>query len=175
MAEKKKAAILVADGFEDLELHYPRLRLTEVGMEVIVAGAERRRFLGKAGCHAEADSTISSLRADAFDAVIVPGGHAPDNLRTDQQALDFVRAMDAAGKPIATACHAASVAISAGIVRGRTMTCARSIRDDVRNAGAEHADKPVVVDGNLVSSRMPNDLPAFCHELIALVFSAHSR
>lgn len=163
----KRVVVLAEDGYEDLELWYPTYRLTEEGAEVVVAGHEKRSYASKHGYPVEATMAASSLRAEDFDAVVIPGGvAAPDRMRRHQEVLDFVRAMDEAGKVVAAICHAGWVPVSAGIVKGRTMTSYWSIRDDVANAGAEWVDKETVVDGNLITARVPKDLPAFCRALI---------
>jgi len=165
----KKVLVLADDLYEDLELHYPRLRLIEAGATVKVAGAEKRTYHGKHGYPVEADDKISAFDPKDFDCVIIPGGYAPDRMRRSKSILDFVRRMHEDGKIVAAICHAGWVPISAGIVRGKTMTCFYAIKDDLVNAGAKYVDKSVVVDGNIVSSRSPDDLPDFCRAIISLL------
>ncbi len=165
----KKVVVLVDDLYEDLELHYPRLRLIEAGATVKVAGAEKRTYHGKHGYPVEADEKISAYEPADFDCVIIPGGYAPDRLRRSKSILNFVKRMHDEGKIVAAICHAAWVPISAGIVKGRTMTCFYAIKDDLVNAGAKYVDKSVVVDGSIVSSRSPDDLPDFCRAIISLL------
>jgi protease I len=165
----KKVLILADELYEDLELHYPRLRLTEAGATVKVAGAEKRTYHGKHGYPVDADDKISAYDPKDFDCVIIPGGYAPDRLRRSKSILDFVRKMKENGKIVGAICHAAWVPISAGIVRGVTMTCFYAIKDDLINAGANYVDQSVVVDANIVSSRSPDDLPDFCRALITLI------
>lgn len=156
-----RIAILVEDHYEDLELQYPRLRLLEAGASVVVVGPGRGQYKGKHGYPQKEDATFDALAAGSFDGVVVPGGWAPDRLRRSQQVLQFVRDLDAAGKLVASICHGPWVLASAGILRGRKVTCVEAIRDDVVNAGAEWLDREVVVDRNLVTSRVPADLPPF--------------
>lgn len=165
----KKILILVDDIYEDLELHYPRLRLVEAGAKVKVAGVEKRTYHGKHGYPIEADDKISAYDPKDFDCVVIPGGYAPDRLRRSKSVLAFVKKMHDDGKVVASICHAAWVPISAGIVEGKTMTCFFAIKDDLVNAGAKFVDQSVVVDGNIVSSRTPDDLPDFCKAIISLL------
>jgi protease I len=171
----KKVVVLVDDLYEDLELHYPRLRLTEAGATVKVAGVEKKTYHGKHGYPAEADDKISAYNPKDFDCVIIPGGYAPDRLRRSKSMLDFVKQMHENGKVVAAICHAAWVPISAGIVRGKTMTCFYAIKDDLVNAGANYVDQSVVVDDNIVSSRSPDDLPDFCRAIIYLLQGKHEH
>ena len=162
----KRVALLVEDLFEDLEFWYPNLRLREAGASVTVVGSEATGYRGKNGLSAEADSASRDVGADDFDAVVIPGGYAPDQMRRCRATIDFVRAMHERGRIVAFICHAGWVPASADIVRGRRVTSFESIVDDLRNAGADWVDAEVVRDGNLVSSRVPPDLPAFCRTLI---------
>ena len=147
--------------YEDLELWYPVLRLREEGAEVVVAGLGAERYHGKYGLPAEADGNVDDLDMRDFDAILVVGGWAPDKLRRSEKVLELVRSADADGKLLGVICHGGWVPASAGILKGRTMTCTPGIKDDVMNAGAEYVDEPVVVDGNLVTARRPPDLPAY--------------
>jgi protease I len=162
--------VLVLGGnlFEDSELLYPMLRLKEEDAEVVLATPDGGSITGKAG-HGpvEADASFDAVRADEFAAVVIPGGFAPDAVRRSEEALDLVRAFDEAAKPIAFICHAGWVPISAGIIKGRRATSFSAIRDDMVNAGADWVDEPVVVDGNLISSRHPGDLGPWMKALIA--------
>ncbi len=164
----KRIVEFAEDGYEDLELWYPYYRLIEEGAEVVLAGHEKRTYESKHGYPCEVDATVSELRPKDFHAVVIPGGVAgPDRMRRHKEILDFVRAMAKEGKTVAAICHAAWVPISAGLVKGRTMTSFFSVRDDCVNAGAKWVDRDVVVDGNLITSRTPDDLPAFCRAIIA--------
>lgn len=167
----KHIAILAEDDYQELELHYPRLRLIEAGARVSVLGAGKDSYHSGKGYAVKADADVSDARADDFDAVVIPGGMAPDKMRRHRAMVDFVRALHDAGKPVAWICHAGWMAVSADIVRGRRATSFASIRDDMVNAGAEWVDEEVVVDGNLISSRVPDDLPAFCKAILAALES----
>lgn len=168
----KKALILIEDEYEDLEAWYPKLRLTEAGAEVVVAGPEKRTYHGKKGYPMEADARVEDINWKDFDAVVIPGGYAPDKLRRYKAVLKVVKAMGEAGKVVAPICHGAWVPISAGIVKGKKMTCFFAIKDDLQNAGALYEDRVVVVDGNMISSRCPSDLPDFLKAIISRLKAA---
>ncbi|KPJ57687.1 MAG: glutamine amidotransferase [Planctomycetes bacterium DG_23] len=165
--EGKKVVVLAEDDYEDLELWYPALRLREAGAEVTIAGPAKKHYKSKHGYPAASQAKIVDLNPEDYDGVIVPGGYAPDKLRRHKEVLDFVKAMNDAGKPVAAICHGGWVPVSAGIVSGKRMTCYVAIKDDVQNAGAKYVDEPVVTDGNLITSRFPDDLPHFCKAIIA--------
>ena len=167
MAEGTKVLVLAADLFEDMELLYPVYRLREEGAEVTIAGLTADSVTGKKG-HGpvEVDTTVDQVEAGDYDALIVPGGFAPDKLRRSKDVLGLVEAFNAASKPIAFICHAGWVPISAGIVKGRRATSVDAIRDDMVNAGCEWVDEPCVVDGNLISSRTPADLGPWMKALL---------
>ena len=162
----KRVAILVEDMYEDLELWYPYYRLLEEGAEVKLIGPEAKVYESTHGYPAKADAAANKVNADDFDAVVVPGGYAPDRMRRYQAMLDLVRGVYAKGGLVAAICHAAWVPISAGIVKGRRATCVSAIKDDLINAGATYVDQKVVVDGNLVTSRTPRDLPAYLPAIV---------
>ncbi|HLD83855.1 MAG TPA: type 1 glutamine amidotransferase domain-containing protein [archaeon] len=162
----KKVLIFAAEGFEDNELLYPYYRLQEAGCDVKVVGLGESECRGKHGVPVKCDGKIEDFNADDFDVVIIPGGWAPDKLRRSKAALDFVRRMDAEKKLIASICHGPHVLVSADILKGRKLTCVSAIKDDVVNAGGIYSDEPVVIDGNLITSRTPADLPAFCLEIV---------
>jgi protease I len=162
----KRIAVLAADLYQEMEIWYPLLRFREDGAETVAVGAEAgKTYASKKGYPVVADLSIIDARAKDFDAVVIPGGWAPDTLRQDERMLHFVREMDKAGKIVAAICHAGWVLCSAGILRGRKATCFKAIKDDMIHAGAQYADEEVVVDGNLITSRTPWDLPAFCREI----------
>lgn len=154
-----KVLVLAANLFEDMELLYPVYRLREEEVAVTLASPDAAPVTGKKG-HGpvEVDADVSEVSADAFDALVIPGGFAPDRLRQSAEVLDLVRAFDAARKPIAFICHAGWVPISAKILDGRRATSVRTIRDDMENAGTKWVDEATVVDGNLISARTPADL-----------------
>ncbi len=163
----KRIVALVDELYEDLELWYPRLRLQEEGWEVVVAGPEAgKQYAGKHGYPCKAEAAIPSISPRAFDALLVPGGFAPDKLRRSLHVQGLVQEMDRLEKPIAFICHAGWVLISAGILRGRRATSTIGIRDDMVNAGAIWVDEPLVTDRNLISSRTPADLPFFGRAIV---------
>ncbi len=164
----RKVLILAADQFEDMELLYPIYRLGEEEVTVTVAGLDDQPVMGKKGHGPVAvDSTVGEVAADDFDALVIPGGYAPDKLRRSEAVLALVRDFDDAGKPIAFICHAGWVPISAKIVKGRRATSVAAIRDDMVNAGVDWVDQAAVVDGNLISARTPADLGPWMKALLA--------
>jgi protease I len=166
--QDRTALVLAADLFEDMELLYPLYRLREEGVAVTVAGLDTSPVTGKKG-HGPVtvDRTVEQVQAADFDALIIPGGFAPDKLRRSDVVLQLVRDFDTAGKPIAFICHAGWVPISARIVKGRRATSVGAIRDDMENAGVEWVDAPTVVDGNLISARTPDDLGPWMKAVIS--------
>ena len=152
--------------YEDLELWYPKLRLEEEGAATTVAGTGERTYQGKRGYPVTPDTDVDHVEPARFDGLVIPGGYAPDIMRRSQRLLEVTRAIFRAGKPVAFICHAGWVPISAGIVRGKRGTSVGAIKDDLVNAGMVWEDSPVVVDGNLISSRTPADLPLFVRALI---------
>ena len=154
-------ACLVGPEYEDLEVWYPKLRLEEAGYDVPLVGIGDASYRGKHGYPAPVDLQIEDVDPGTLVGIIAPGGWAPDKLRRIPAVLDAVRAVHAAGGMVATICHGPWILISAGIVRGRVLTSTVGIRDDVVNAGARWVDQPSVIDGNIVSARVPKDLPAF--------------
>jgi protease I len=162
----KTAAIIAADEFEDLELFHPMYRLQEEWIKTIVIGLTMDPIKGKKGYSITPSTSIDEMNAEKFDFLVVPGGKSPEKLRLNQKILRFVKDFDTQGKPIAAICHAGQVLASAGIVKNRTLTCVAGIRDDMINAGARYVDKSVVIDGNLVTSRVPSDLPEFSRAMI---------
>jgi protease I len=164
----RKVLLLAADDFEDMELLYPLHRLIEEGVAVTVAGLDDHPLKGKKGYGPlPVDTTVEHVSADEFDALVIPGGYAPDKLRRSDIVLDLVRAFDDAKKPIAFICHAGWVPISAKIIKGRRATSVGAIRDDMVNAGADWVDQAAVVDGNLISARTPADLGPWMKALLA--------
>jgi protease I len=168
----KKVAILAADGVEKVELEQPRAALTEEGAQVQLLSLKsgeiqaRNHDLEPAGTF-EVDRAVSDASVDEFDALILPGGTVnPDKLRLDDSAVGFVREFVNSGKPVAAICHGPWTLVEAGVVAGRKLTCYPSIRTDLRNAGANVVDEEVAIDQNVITSRRPADLPAFCAALI---------
>lgn len=162
-----RVAVVVADFFQPLEYWYPYLRLKEEGAEVKQVSRGEWHTTRHGYKSARRDVKPSEAHESDFDAVVIPGGYAPDTMRDDEDLVRFVREMNDAGKVVAAICHGPWVPITAGFVKGRTMTCYPSIRDDLVNAGANYVDKEVVRDRNLVTSRTPDDLPAFVREIVA--------
>ena len=164
---QRKVLILAADDFEDMELLYPLFRLREEEVTVTVAGLDDHPLRGKKGYGPLAvDATVGQVAASDFDALVIPGGYAPDKLRRSETVLDLVRAFDDAQKPIAFICHAGWVPISAKIIKGRRATSVGAIRDDMVNAGADWVDQATVVDGHLISARTPADLGPWMKALL---------
>ena len=158
----KKIAILATDGYEDLELHYPRIRLLEAGYDVELISLTKREIKGKWGYPIMPHKKIDEANPDDYDGIVVPGGTKnPDYLRRNKKILDFVAKINEQGKLVAAICHAGWVLISAKIVKDREATAYFAIRDDMINAGVKFRDNPVVIDGNLITSRTPDDLPQF--------------
>lgn len=164
----KRIAILAENNYQELELWYPLLRLREEGAEVRVIGTgSAETYTSKHGYPVTVDASADQVSADDFDAVVIPGGYAPDLMRRYDSVNQLVRDAFDQGKVVAAICHAGWVLVSAGVLKGRKATSFFAIKDDMVNAGAEWVDEEVVRDGNLITSRMPSDLPAFCRTIIA--------
>jgi protease I len=167
MENSPKVAVLVEDQYQVLEAWYPLLRLREEGFEALSVGTGlKNSYKSKEGYEIFADTSIDKISADDFSAVVVPGGYAPDFLRRYPKINNFVRDLFKQGKLVASICHGGWVLASADILKGKTATCFYAIKDDIIHAGAKYIDKEVVVDGNLITSRKPEDLPAFLKEII---------
>ena len=167
----KKVAILAADGFEEVELTKPRAALDEAGATTVVVSLKSGKIQGMnhadKGDTVPVDMTLNEAKPDDFDALMIPGGLMnPDSLRSSEEALEFVRHFFRESKPVAAICHAPWVLIDAGVIRGRTVTSWPAIKTDVRNAGANWVDHEVVVDNGLVTSRKPDDIPAFNKKMV---------
>lgn len=162
-----RVAILIEDLYEDAELTSPRDALVDAGAAVTIVGPiAGRHYTGKNGASIAADLDAGRARATDFDAVVVPGGFAPDKMRMRHAMVDLVRDAFAAGKPVAAICHGPQLLINANVLKGRTLTCWPSIAVDVKNAGGRYVDKPVVEDGHLITSRKLDDLPRFNEAII---------
>ncbi|HSJ23689.1 MAG TPA: type 1 glutamine amidotransferase domain-containing protein [Longimicrobiales bacterium] len=167
----RKVAILVADGFEEVELTEPRKALEEAGAEIEIVSLKEGSVRGWAktdwGSEVRVDRQVSDADPDSYDALLLPGGVMnPDNLRKDEKAVDFARRFVEAGKPVAAICHAPWLLAEAGVVRDRELTSYTSIQTDMKNAGARWVDREVVVDNGLVTSRNPDDIPAFNRKMV---------
>jgi protease I len=166
----KNIAFLIDEGFEDLEFWVTVMRLREEGAKVTIADPEGRKdYRGKNGLHASADVCLKNLRASDFDAVVIPGGWAPDKMRRYAVVKTFVNEIYRSGKIVGLICHAGLVGISAGIVGGHKATGSLGIQDDLINAGATWVDEAAFRDGNLVWGRVVADIPDFCRELVAAI------
>lgn len=163
----KNVAILVDESYQVLEVWYPLYRLREAGFRVVTIGnGTRDVFPSKEGYPCPVDRSIDDVRAKDFDAVIIPGGWAPDFLRRYPRIVQFVKDMNASGKVVAAICHGGWLLVSADCCRGKRATCFFAIKDDIIAAGARYADEETVVDGNLITARKPDDLPRFVKEII---------
>jgi protease I len=163
MDNKAKIAVIIEDMFEDPEYEKPAEAFEKEGHEIVHVGLKKgKKVKGKRGeAEAEIDKAFSEVKAEDFDALFIPGGYSPDKLRAHKEAVEFVKNFAKTGKPIFAICHAPQILISAGVVKGRKLTGWKSIKQDIINAGAEYMDKEVVIDENLISSRQPDDIPAF--------------
>lgn len=184
----KTIGFLVSHEFEDIELLYPVLRFSEEGAKIVLITVEGpgcahprplipgKPITGRFGhtvpliVMEEGNryiiKKVGEVTAEELDAVVIPGGFSPDFVRTDEQALDLVRKLNEQGKVISSVCHGPAVMISAGILKGKKVTAWKSVVDDIKNAGAEFIDVPAVRDGNIVTARVPDDLPQFCDEVM---------
>lgn len=169
MLEGKRVAILAEEDFEDTELMEPMRAMKDAGATVVIVGSgSKKSYKGKRGsAEVKADATADEVDVSDFDAVVIPGGYAPDKMRLHRPMIDLVQKAHAAGKIIAAVCHGPQLLISAEIVKGRRMTSWPSVAIDLRNAGAIWVDEPVVRDGNIITSRKPSDLPQFDEAIIA--------
>jgi len=159
-----KALILSADNFEDTELLVPYYRLKEAGVEVTVAALNRKAITGKHGYEVAVDKTLDEVNPDDYAILILPGGKAPGVVRKEPKAQEITRIFFERNKPVAAICHGPQILISSGLMQGRRATCYKSVADELKEAGALYEDREVVVDGNLITSREPADLPAFMRE-----------
>ena len=167
-----KALILTASGVEDIEFFYPYYRLREEGIEVDVASPDGAKIAGEHGYSFAPNLSFADADAGDYDLLVLPGGRGPEKVRLEPDAVEIAKSMFEADKTVAALCHGPQVLISADVVRGRKATCWPALRDDLKAAGAEYLDQEVVVDGNLITSRKPEDLPAFCREIFAAIRQA---
>ena len=164
-----KALIISADNFEDTELLVPYYRLKEEGIYVDIASINKGRIKGKHGYEVEVNKTLKEVKPDEYDILILPGGKAPEAIRKEKEALDIARHFFEKNKPVAAICHGPQTLISANLLKGRHATCYRTVADELKASGALYEDKEVVVDGNLITSRQPSDLPSFMREIIKAI------
>ena len=164
-----KALIMSADNFEDSELLVPYYRLKEAGVELATASLNRGTIKGKHGYEVAVDKTLDEVNPDDYAILILPGGAAPAVVRKEPKALEIAKSFYVRNKPVAAICHGPQVLISAGLLKGRRATCYMSVAEELKEAGALYEDREVVVDGNLVTSRQPADLPAFMRETMKLL------
>jgi protease I len=164
-----KALIVSADHFEDSELLFPFYRLQEAGLAVDVASISRGNICGKHGYEVLVDKVLAEVDPQAYDLLVLPGGKAPATLRKEAAAIAIAQDFMRGDKPVAAICHGPQILISAGVLVGRRATCYRSVAEELKQAGALYEDREVVVDGKLVTSRQPADLPAFMREMVRLL------
>lgn len=165
-----KILIMVDEGVEDAEFLYPYYRFQEEGYKVDVVGSKAKEtYLGKHGVPIKSNLSPEEVNVDDYEALIIPGGRAPDRMRINKGLVKIVRDFYERGKVIAAICHGPQMLIEADVLRGKRATCWKSVATDLRNAGATFVNSPVVIDGNIVTSRFPADLPKFCRETIKLL------
>jgi protease I len=164
-----KALLISADGFEDLELFVPYYRLLEEGISVDIVSMKMGKIKGKHGYEAAVDRELKDVKPEGYDLLLLPGGKAPEEVRKQEKALEIARHFFKKEKPVAAICHGPQTLISAGLIKGRHSTSYKSVAPELKEAGAIYEDREVVVDGNLVTSRQPSDLPAFVREIMKKV------
>jgi len=161
-----KVLIISADNFEDSELLVPYYRMLEEGHNVDIASMNKGKIKGKKGYEVEANKALKDINPDDYDLLILPGGKAPEAIRKEQKALEIAKEFFDKNKPVAAICHGPQTLISAGLMKGKHATCYSSVAPEMKEAGARYEDKEVIVDGNLITSRQPSDLPAFMREIM---------
>ncbi len=159
-----KALMISADDFEDTELFVPYYRLQEEGIDIDLAAPEKGKIKGKHGYEIEANKSIGEVKPEDYDILILPGGKAPAKIRQQKKALEIAKYFFDKNKPVSAICHGPQTLITAGLMKGRHATSYKSVAPEMKEAGANYEDKEVIVDGNLVTSRQPSDLPAFMRE-----------
>ncbi len=161
MAARKQVAMVIANNFEDVEATSPKEHLEGLGAEVVLIATEPGTVTGKKGAALDVQSTFGGVSPDEFDLLVIPGGGAPENLRIHPEAVAFTKRFMDSGRPVAAICHGPQLLISAKSLAGRTLTSVNKIADDIVNAGGNYVDEALVIDGNLITSRVPGDLPVF--------------
>lgn len=164
-----KALIISADNFEDTELLYPYYRLKEEGVQIDIASIKKSPIKGMHGYSVEINKTLKEINPDDYDILILPGGKAPETVRKDKDAISIVKDFFLKNKPVSAICHGPQTLITAGLLKGRHATCYQSVAHEMKEAGAVYEDKEVIVDGNLITSRQPSDLPVFMKETIKTI------
>ncbi|HVN73574.1 MAG TPA: type 1 glutamine amidotransferase domain-containing protein [Methanoregula sp.] len=169
-----RIAVIITDMFQDVEYERPAQAFRDAGHELTLVGLKAGvQVTGEHGAHAKIDRALRDVSARDFDALFIPGGYSPDKLRVDEDAIRFVREFFEAAKPVFAICHAPQLLITAQLLKGRWVTGWKSIVQDIKNAGGEYVDREVVVDRNLVTSRMPADIPAFIRESLGMLERKH--
>jgi len=167
----KKVLLLADEGYHELELFYPWYRFIEEGIECDIASSQIKPITGKRGKVIIPTLAYDNVNIDDYQALIIPGGHSPEIIRQDEKALKIVRGFFHCNKIVGCICHGGQILVSAGVLKGKKGTCYRSIKDDLIAAGMKYIDEPVVVDGNLITSRQPSDLPSFTKELVRRILN----
>lgn len=164
-----KALIISADNFEDTELLVPFYRLEEEGAQVDIASIKKGKIKGKHGYEVEVNKTLKEVNPDDYDILILPGGKAPETLRKEKKAIEIAKHFFQKNKPVSAICHGPQILITAGLLKGRKATCYKSVAQEMKDAGDIYEDKEIVIDGTLVTSRQPSDLPAFMRETMKML------
>lgn len=167
-----KVLIISADNFEDSELLYPYYRFKEEGVDVDIASIKKGTIKGKHGYEVDVNKDLREIKPDDYDLLFLPGGKAPEKIRKEREAIEIARHFFGNNKPVSAICHGPQTLISAGLLNGLHATCYKSVAQEMKESGAIYEDKEVVVDGNLVTSRQPSDLPAFMKETMKMLKKA---
>jgi len=170
-----KALFISADNFEDSELLVPLYRFREEGIEVDIASMKKGAIKGKHGYEVEANMALDQVRPDDYDILVLPGGKAPEAVRKEVRAVEIASDFIKKNKPVSAICHGPQTLITAGLLKGRHATCYRTVASELKESGALYEDREVVVDGNLVTSRQPSDLPAFMRETMKMLKGAAAK
>lgn len=164
-----RVLIVSADNFEDSELLVPYYRLKEEEIEVDIASMRKGKIRGKRGYEVEVDKTLEEVRSSDYDLLILPGGKAPEAIRKEEEAVKIAKDFFEGNKPVSAICHGPQLLVTADLLKGRHATCSKSVAEELKDAGAIYEDREVIVDGNLITSRQPSDLPAFLRETMNML------
>ncbi len=164
-----RVLIVSADNFEDSELLVPYYRLREEDIEVDIASMRKGKIRGKRGYEVEVDKTLEEVRSRDYDLLILPGGKAPEAIRKEEEAVKIAKDFFEENKPVSAICHGPQLLVTADLLKGRRATCSKSVAEELKDAGAIYEDREVIVDGNLITSRVPSDLPAFLRETMNML------